>query len=943
MLPIYVYSNGTTATAIVNAIAALMNNGSFPILISISSLFAIIAASLQYLQSHDIKVMGRWFMVYFAIVVVLLGVKVPVQIIDLSNPMATAGAVDNVPWGLAMPASMITSIEHGISQEVADVLHTVDDEDYNKTGVLFGSRIFHTVMVGSTYLDSATREGLSRFVSRCIIPDIVVNHKYTFDQVKTSPNLFTFLKSQRMSPLRGIYYDGSFQTCAAVLPQLEEGVSNNTTEQFGMVAKLLGYQPKQTFNAVEHIANSYNYLVGISETAKNILMQNVAINAIREGISSSMAANNASSALINLSTTTAMHKQLLTDYASGHQATYMMPLIHTTLMLLLFGCFPIVVLIALIPSFTMHMLKTYLLSMIYLALWPLCFTIINYMLSSSLSGHLSALAIQHNGITLSNRDPMLYEIEQFAGYASILINLTPVLAGGMLFGMYRMFMSASQVMLGSMQAQVSQTASQVAQGDISLANTSVDNHNWNNWGANKHDLNATNYSGSSSIQLADGATKTTTQDGHTVMNSGGAISHLPVGLNFASSLASSFQTSHDHAEQAAMSSQKSFNTAISSATNAMHQYSEATSANDSYGSGASASSSTTLDHAMSNMNKLAMDASHSLGISESEAAKGLTSLAINGHVNADSGKEVIGKLFKWATGVSVGGNISSEALSQSTHDHSVSDSTNQSTSVSRLDEYRSSLQAAQNYTQNHHMDSAHSQSASLAKQFSSSLNDAQSASHNYSVDKSQSARYSQLASVAQQQSTGLNENLSQQFVSYVQQHAVSTASADAILSDSNSSSVSSLREGMASSFLEQYKANATEWAQGNEPVGMNAITKTGNEQFAKQSSDMIGSYQNNSGITDSMGSNTAFNESQGSSIKHEVQGAAQSGGQSLGQQSENISKSVDQGNTSSSKAIAEGKSRASEGIAHNVGSSLTGSGNSEFTSFIENHSGVKKF
>lgn len=941
MLPIYLYSNGATATSILNAIAAFINGGGYPLIISIASIFAIIGAMFQYMKAHDIAVLGRWFAVYFFITAILIGIKVPVQVIDLSNPMSAAGQVDNVPWGLAMPASIITSIEQGVTQSLSDVFHTVDDEDYNKTGMLFGARIFHTVLAGSTHLSAATRAGLSAFVSRCVIPDIIVNHKYTFDQITSSPNIFSFLSQQKMSPLRGIFFAGKFQTCAAVLPQLKDAVSNDSTEQFGMMARLLGYDPaKSNFNIQDHIQSSYQYLMGLSESAKDILMQNVAMNAVRNGISTSMAANNASSALINLSSTIAMHKQLLTDFASGHQATYMMPLIHTTLMLLLFGFFPIIVVMALIPSFTMHMVKTYLLSMIYLALWPVCFVVINFMISSALAGHLSALAIEHGGITLSNQDAALYEIEQFAGYASVLVNLTPVLAGGMLFGLYRVFMTASQVMLGSMQSQISQTASQMAQGDINLANTSVGNHNWNNWSANKHDTNATNFSGSTSYQLADGATKTITQDGHTVINASGAISNLPVGLNFASSLAASFQSSHDHAQQAAMSEQKSFNSAMSSAANIMNQYSSAHSNNSAYGSGVSAGSNTTFDHAMSNMNKLADEASHALGISKTEAAKGLTSLAVNGHASWNSGDEVFGKLAKWASGANIGGGLKAEALGQLTTDHSSTTSSNQSHSASRLDEFRSSLQAAKSYAENHHADIGHSQTASLANQFSSSLNKAQTASHNYSTDMSESARYSQMASTARQQSASLNENLSQQFVSYVKTHVTSPSRADAILSNANSPTLNAARQDLATSFLQAYENQATSWIEKNQPVGMGAVSSAGNEMISGQAPLVQSSFQTQNSIVANKGQGVQFDNNQVSQLQSQVQNAQHGAGSRLNTENQNISHSVGQSTNNTNASIASGQHQATK---QPLDLNKSQGNRKQIVSFIENHSGVKQF
>lgn len=866
MLQLMVYSDGHTAVQILNAVSAFMAGKDYVAALSIAMTFSVVFAVFQYMTTHDLTVMAKWFGVYFAVTVIMLGATTSVKVIDVTNPMAAGTIVDNVPYGIAMPASIISNVSYGLSQGIADVFHTVDDADYNKTGLLFGAKIYHTVLQSATVVASETRAAMSNFVSECIIPDIKINHKYTFDELAHSPNIFAFLNSHKMSPLRGIFYQGQFMTCHAVLPKIEAAAQKQAPEQLALFSRLLGFQPKTPqFDPQGAIQNSQQYLMGLSITAKDTLLENVAINALREGIGTSFAKGDASAALINYASTTAMQKQLLADFTEGHQGAYMMPLIQTTLFILLLGLFPVVALIALTPLFFKHMVKTYLLSLIYLGVWPTCFTVINFIVQTRLSSTLSGLAAANGGITLANQNALLYMMEQSAGYASTLIAMVPVIAGGLLFGLHRMFMRSASVMLGSMQRSVIAEADQDAKGDIALANTSVGNHSWNNVSANKFDTNTTHFAGSSSRQLGDGAVSTITPDGHHVINATSGMSQLPVGLNFAKSLATSYQASSDHAHQAALHEQESYNSSLSNVASSIASYSSTTANNESYGQGASIGNTSSYDQSMSKMHSLAHDAAQSLGITDEQAARAITQIATgqNASVSVKSNDSILGKVASWASGVSASANvdISGSQQSNSAHAHMISTGTNTNTRTSRLEEFRTAMHSAQNYASNHHVESGASQGDSMMHQFSSNLNNATTSSHNISTDTSESARMSELASRARQESVGLNENLSQGFANYVQERASSTAEASNILSNANDAATTGLRNDMAQNYLNTHQAQAEQWLSSQQPAGVSSIAQKSSAMIGEQSSIQSMNVAGNDKV-ERQGAGMAFNQNQ---------------------------------------------------------------------------------
>ncbi|MCV5721187.1 hypothetical protein OFM97_31785, partial [Escherichia coli] len=66
------------------------------------------------------------------------------------------------------------------------------------------------------------------------------------------------------------------------------------------------------------VSDSYSYFYGSSQSASQIMRQNVTINALKEGITSNAARNGDTASLVNLATTSSMEKQRLAHVSIGH-------------------------------------------------------------------------------------------------------------------------------------------------------------------------------------------------------------------------------------------------------------------------------------------------------------------------------------------------------------------------------------------------------------------------------------------------------------------------------------------------------------------------------------------------------------------------------------------------------------------------------------------------
>lgn len=476
MLAVYVFTAGSTTREVFNAVSAFMKTDDFSKAISIAVMCSVLGCLVQFLQTHDYRLLFKWFAVYFCVTTLLIGVKTNVQIFDLTDPM-NIYTVDNVPYGIAMPASIITSIEAGLTQGISDVFHTPDDVSYATTGMLFGAQLFNAVNNGSVILDDETKNNFNHFVRQCIVPDILINHKYTFGQLANSPDILSFLGQQQMSPLRGIYINGQFDTCATAFPIISQEIQSNVSDQKSNISNLLlGDHPITGGDLFSKIQNVYSYMMSMTDDASHVLYQNTMINGIRDGIGTQIAKNDSAAAMLNYGYTSAMQKQLLADNTLARVATYMVPIFQTIFVLLLIAVFPIIALLSLQPMLFYKILKTYICGFVYISTWPILFCVINFFMTSELSSHMSAISQLRGGITLSNQNQLLYASEQFAAYCGYLIALIPVIAGFIFKGLDSVFMNAAQTLMGNMQGWTSQTATALADGNVSLANSSIGNH-----------------------------------------------------------------------------------------------------------------------------------------------------------------------------------------------------------------------------------------------------------------------------------------------------------------------------------------------------------------------------------------------------------------------------------------------------------------------------------
>lgn len=874
-LEIYTIAGGDWFRGNLNAIAAFMSTGTWSSIEKMCIAFSVLIVASSWVKKHNVMDLVGWGF-SLTLVSMLVVIRTPVQIIDYSN-VSQVYKIDNVPIGLAIPASLTTRVGNALVQSYEMIFSLPDSVTYSKTGMLFGGNL----VAKSTDFLSQNPEIttlFSDYVQNCVMGDIFLNHKYSLEDLMESSDPYTLIFSQP-SPLRQVPNNNykflekpdigtSFISCQVAATELKQRLALDT--QTGgktwsyYVRQLFGGKPNPDLLFSQMIGDSYSFFYSSGQTAGQIIRQNVTMNALRSGIQSYAARSGDTASLVNIANTSSLEKQRLAQATMGHQALRSLPMMQTVILGIMFGLFPIMVMAAMFNMMTMQVLKGYFFALMWLQSWPLLYAILNSAMAYyAKQNGVPVVLSELSQVQLKNSD-----IATTAGYISMMI---PPLSWAMIKSMGAGFSSAYSHFASSGLSSTSQASSSVVDGNYSFSNMQTDNVSGNSW-----NTNSSTAFGQMSRQLANGATATQTQDGTTIWDS--RSSKLPVDINVSRQLASTQQQMARESDVQAQSSLQGYNSSVTSAWNSLQQFGTNKGNSTSTTTGADNTESSQDSMAKSKMWSAVVSNAKAKNISNEESFQQLmdesTKKSLSGEMYGggkwSSGDQLAGKLGKWATGFSAEGgfkgSLGASAASGST------DSTSESGRSSNDSRHDTSSQAAKDFKEASDYITSHKTStsgnttdnnaSSRVDQFAASLSSAKNSYDQYTTSKTRSHEYSEMASRTESMSGQMSENLSQQFASFVQQRAPQDA--DKILTNSSSPEISAQRDALAREFVKAQVEPKVDGAyqQGREAIGQNMPGVSGG---GDRSSVMV-DYGHNSGNIETMTRDAGIKDNVGQTV-----------------------------------------------------------------------------
>ncbi|MCY1149895.1 conjugal transfer mating-pair stabilization protein TraG [Enterobacter asburiae] len=799
MQEIYVIAGGDWLTQTLNAIVTFMSTENWVVIRRIATAFSVLVVAISWIRRHNIMDMLGWAGV-IVLMSLLVSVRTSVQIIDISN-QTKVYKVDNVPVGLALPASLTTKIGYALVQGYEMVFSQPDSITYSKTGMIFGANLVSR----STDFLSQNPEVTTIFtdyVQNCVMGDIFLNGKYTMEDLMNSADPYTLIFS-KPSPLRGIFNNNNqFLTCeeaaAVIKPKLALDTQTGGKTWSYYVRQLFGGRPNPDILFSQMIGDSYNYFYGAGQSAASIVRQNVTMNALRNGIISYAARNGDTSSLLNIATTSSMEKQRLAHATVGQVALRSLPMSQTLIVGLTIGIFPLMVLGGMFNAVTLNVLKGYVLAIMWVQSWPLLYAILNSCMTFYAKANGSPVVLSE----LSQVQIKYSDLATTAGYLSMLI---PPLAWGMLKGLGAGFSNLYSHLASSAISPAATAASGAVDGNYSYANMQTENVSGNSWNTNSSTM-----FGQMSQQLGNGATSTQMRDGSTVTDSTQAASKLPVSINFARQLASAQQEMAREAQTQSQSAMQSFSSSMSSTWQTLSQFGTNRGSSDSMTQGADSTMSAQDSMMASKMRTAVESYAKAHNISNDQATQELASRSSRASAGLYGDASAHGGIGIKAFGT--GGGVSFRAGAKAGVDFDDLDSHQASSSTRASQDARHDIDAkstkdfkeASDYFTSRKINESGSHTdnnaASRADQLSASLSSAKQSLEQYSTSQARSKEYAEMASRTETMSGQVNEDLNQQFAQYVRKQAPHDA--DSLLTDTGSPEVAAKRRELAWSFVQ---------------------------------------------------------------------------------------------------------------------------------------------
>ncbi|MEG6343370.1 conjugal transfer mating-pair stabilization protein TraG [Enterobacter hormaechei] len=769
MLEIYtIYGGGMWKTAL-DAVVTLVGQNTFHTLLRIAGTFGVLAVLFTFIKQRNPMVFVQWLAIFMVITSILLVPKRSVQIIDLSDP-AAVWKTDNVPVGLAAIASLTTSIGYKMASVYDMLMARPDSVTYSKTGMLFGSQIVAETSDFSTQ-NPELAQMLPDYVENCVIGDILLNGKYTINQLLNSTDPLTLITSNP-SPLRGIFKMTSttrqFLTCQQAATEIKSlantDVNPGSATFTWLTRKVFGNKLNGAALLSNAMGESYGYFYSGGMTAAQIMKNNITNSAVRQGIKGFAARSSDTANLLNLATENAATKQRLSWAAGNELATRTLPFVQSLLMLILVCLFPLMIALAASNHtlFGLNTLKIYVCGFIYFQMWPVMFAILNYASNYWLQSQTGGTPL-----VLANKDIVALQHSDVANLAGYLALSIPVLSFYLTRGAAAIGSQVTGSILSSGAFTSAGVAATTADGNWSFNNMSMDNVS-----QNKMDTNLVQRQGQQTWQADNGSTQTQTAGGHTVIDGSGAMSNLPVNMKLSQLASSGFQESARQSQVQAQTALDGYNHSVTSGWSQLSQLSNQTGTSDSLIRGSENSQATNATRGASMMMSAAESYAKANNISTQEAYNNLMDISNQGSVSAGIKGTAGGGLNLGVVKFGAEGSVSGDLRHSTGSSRGIQNSDSHSQDM-RHDQ---NSQAVNDFRQGMDMvkssritDGAnHSENAasSNVQQLAATLNDAESQYHQYTTSSTQSSEFSRMATVAQNQSASLDTNYTQEFVDW---------------------------------------------------------------------------------------------------------------------------------------------------------------------------------
>ncbi|HHF0526723.1 TPA: conjugal transfer protein TraG N-terminal domain-containing protein [Legionella anisa] len=860
-LTLYTPQNGVFLKTVLDAMVAFLKEDTFQSAIEIMMILSVSLVGYQYVTGKKLESLVRFFLTTFLVSSCLIGIRVPVAIIDMqwADGAGEALRVDSVPLGVALPGAIISGMGYGITTLFSDVFKIPGDLDYNRTGMIFGARTWLAATNTRLSMSPDLATDMSAYIRQCVFgAKLLASHQLSPEELVNSANLIKTYFDNPSPVYRVILHNGSNLSCIDAASNLKARLPVAAKRELARLGHLM--MPEDKLKTSEekiddNLQAAHDYFMKISTNSAAILTQNILINATRDAASDAFAFSGADAALMNYTNTTSTQKMHVAEANSFWLASFRLPYYMTVMWMLTLCIFPLVVLIAYLPiKANVYML--YLQSQVFLWSWPPMFIIIHFFVSLASSTTISLFGQKTGGVTFSNIDSLVSLHSNFAYTAGALAASVPFLAYYITKGLGPILSNAAQHFGGMAQSLSVGEAQSAAQGNVSMASYSGWNMNYDNTNAHKFDTNRHHAEGRSTLQMANGALLSQNADGSRVGNSQPAISSAAVSVHASDRVVDSLHQSANKSFSNASQMRTAADSHIQAGLSQLKNFTESDANDIRSGKGVSNTSTDSISQDLRTMKDAVRHFNnHHDGSFQVSAEAAITE-------RLSSNKQFIGKAIEFGTGASIEASLTGRA--QATQHNSLQRFYNSSQGQAFNEAFNHMVSTAQNS----HLDATDTRNLSQSEQIAANFASGQSLLDSASSEYSHGQQLQKAATHARENAQSIDSNLNQVYHDWVVERY--GAHGEQVMLQADSVSIATQNK-WASEFLNSSAGHSAVSGQVK-----SALATTGDQLHAdykneaahiKQSNDLHGQYQKEANAVDSKASGTGLQSMSAEHVK----------------------------------------------------------------------------
>ena len=530
MLEVFTVGGGEYLVNTFNAIAAWTGSGGFKSLIRVVMVMGLIYALLITAMDLDWRAWFRWFIQSTLIYLVLMVPTVTIKVTDRINPGLAPATVANVPIGLGVMASFTSQVSDYFTRTAETVFVMPAALNYSNGGFVYGARMWDKVR-GFEIRNPVFKANLDGYLKQCAYYDILLGTK-SLKLLSESTDLWADL-GVGAATNRGMKYltdtgggtvDIEGKTCAEAWGLIDAQWDTEINAYALPFAHSM--YPKLTQAAAgaklaADVPVVSQLLTGSAMTRNQFFKQKSMVDAFE---AAQLDFGNADSDSFALQRADAQTRNAMTTTAE--QGLIWIPVLNVVLTVVFYALFPIVFPLLLFPRSGIATLKGYFAGFFYLAAWGPIYVLIHMFIMDRLAAQTNAAAA--GGVSLVNWAGIDAVNQDVATMAGFLMMSVPVLALMVMRGTMSVASNMGSMLApaqgGADAAALERTTGNYAFGDVSHGNLNANNRQMAQW---NQAPNLTAGAAHSGFRGDDGRMYHQYGEGHTVIDSSGAISQLP--------------------------------------------------------------------------------------------------------------------------------------------------------------------------------------------------------------------------------------------------------------------------------------------------------------------------------------------------------------------------------------------------------------------------------